>query len=71
MEKWKKAIRDKSVPGINVNGTRSATRDFHDLYDIYGTPVIYVLDGEKNIIAKRIGADKLEEFIDNYEKRKK
>ncbi len=71
LEKWKKAIRDKSVPGINVNGTRSATRDFHDLYDIYGTPVIYVLDGEKNIIAKRIGADKLEEFIDNYEKRKK
>jgi peroxiredoxin/macrodomain Ter protein organizer (MatP/YcbG family) len=71
LEKWKKAIRDKSVPGINVNGTRSATRDFHDLYDIYGTPVIYVLDGEKNIIAKRIGADKLEQFIDNYEKRKK
>ncbi|MBT6962979.1 MAG: DUF5106 domain-containing protein [Lentimicrobiaceae bacterium] len=71
LEKWKKAIRDKKVPGINVNGTRSATKDFHDLYDIYGTPVIYVLDGDKKIIAKRIGADKLEEFIDNYEKMKR
>ncbi len=68
LEKWKKAIREKKVPGINVNGTRSATEDFHDLYDIYGTPVIYVLDKDKNIIAKRIGADKLEGFIDNYEK---
>lgn len=71
LEKWKKAVIEKQVPGINVNGTRSATKDFHDLYDIYGTPVIYVLNKKKNIIAKRIGADKLEEFIDNYEKRAK
>ncbi len=69
LDKWKKAVIEKEVPGINVNGTRSATKDFHDLYDIYGTPVIYVLDKDKHIIAKRIGADKLEEFIDNYEKR--
>lgn len=70
LEKWKKAILEKKVPGINVNGTRSVTKDFHELYDIYGTPVIYVLNKDKEIIAKRIGADKLEEFIDNYEKLK-
>lgn len=69
LKKWKEAIVEKKVPGINVNGTRSATKDFHDLYDIYGTPVIYVLDNEKRIIAKRIGADKLIEFFKNYEKR--
>lgn len=68
LEKWKEAIKEKNVPGINVNGTRSATKDFHDLYDIYGTPVIYVLDKEKRIIAKRISADKLAAFFDNYEK---
>ena len=68
LEKWKKAVVEKNVPGINVNGTRSATKDFHDLYDIYGTPVIYVLDNDKNIVAKRIGADKITEFIDNYKK---
>lgn len=70
LDKWKKAIHEKNVPGINVNGTRSATKDFHDLYDIYGTPVIYVLDKDKKIIAKRIGANKIAEFIDNYEKLK-
>ena len=68
LEKWKKAVVEKNVPGINVNGTRSATKDFHDLYDIYGTPVIYVLDKDKKIVAKRIGADKITEFIDNYKK---
>jgi len=68
LEMWKKAVREKKVPGINVNGTRSATEDFHDLYDIYGTPVIYVLNSEKRIIAKRIGADKIIGFIDSYEK---
>ena len=66
LEKWKKAIEEKQVPGVNVNGTRSATKDFHDLYDIYGTPVIYILDKEKRIVAKRIGANKIAEFIDNF-----
>lgn len=69
LDKWKKAINEKKVPGINVNGTRSATQDFHDLYDIYGTPVIYVLNKEKKIIAKRIAADMLIDFLENYEKR--
>ncbi len=68
LEKWKEAVIEKKLPGINVNGTRSATKDFHDLYDIYGTPVIYVLDKNKRIIAKRIGAGKIAEFIDSYEK---
>lgn len=68
LEGWKKALIEKQLPGIQVNGTRSATKDFHDLYDIYGTPVIYVLDKDKKIIAKRIGANKLEEFIKNYER---
>lgn len=66
--KWKNALQEKGVPGINVNGTRSVTKDFHDLYDIYGTPVIYLLDKNKRIIAKRITADKILKFIENYEK---
>ncbi len=69
LDKWKKSLAEKEVPGINVNGTRSATKDFHDLYDIYGTPVIYVLDKDKKIIAKRIGADKVAEVIDSFENR--
>ncbi len=68
LEGWKKALIEKQIPGIKVNGTRSATEDFHDLYDIYGTPVIYVLDRDKKIIAKRIGANKIAEFVKNFEK---
>lgn len=68
-DKWKKSIIEKSVPGINVNGTRSTTKDFHDLYDIYGTPVIYVLDKDKKIIAKRVGVIQLPELFEAYEKK--
>lgn len=71
IDKWKKSIGTKDVPGLNVNGTRSATKDFHDLYDIYGTPVVYLLDKDKKIVAKRIGAGKITEFIENYERNHK
>jgi len=54
---------------VNVNGTRSITANFHDLYDIYGTPVIYVLDNKKNIIAKRITAEQLELVFGNTPER--
>ena len=42
--------------------------NFRNNYDIYSTPVIYVLDKNKKIIAKRIDVEKIEEFIENYEK---
>lgn len=33
-------------------------------YDIYSTPVVYLLDENKKIIAKRIGIDQLKDIID-------
>ena len=71
LDKWKKSIGDRHMPWINVNGTRSATPDFHDLYDIHGTPVIYLLDQEMKIIAKRISADQIPDLIDNVVQMKK
>lgn len=68
MEGWKKYIRDNGLDWVNVNGTRSITPNFHDLYDIYGTPVIYVLDNKKSIIAKRINADQLKLVFENDSK---
>lgn len=35
-----------------------------EIYDIRATPIIYVLDSDKKIISKRIGADQLKEVID-------
>lgn len=71
LEKWKKYITDNNLNWMNVNGTRSVTADFHDLYDIYGTPVIYLLDEKRNIVAKRMNAEQLMPIIENIENRKK
>jgi len=64
--KWKNAIRKKNMPWINVDGPRTLTGDYHGQYDIVATPVIYILDQRKEIIAKRLPADKVEGFIGNY-----
>ncbi|MEL7120534.1 MAG: redoxin domain-containing protein [Bacteroidota bacterium] len=43
---------------------------FMDLYDIESTPQIYVLDKDKKILSKKIGAEQLEELMDNIIKMK-
>lgn len=69
-EEWKKYIREKKLNWLNVWDSYTAT-DFRNMYDIYSTPVIYLLDEKKKILAKRIGVDQLEDFYDNYFKDKK
>jgi len=69
IELWKKFIRDHNLKWINVSDLYNNTR-FRDFYDIYSTPVIYLLDDKKRIIAKRLDTEKLRGFIDNMEKRK-
>ncbi|MBU2556426.1 MAG: DUF5106 domain-containing protein [Bacteroidetes bacterium] len=65
---WKNYIREHKLDWVNVNGMKSMTDDFHDLYDIYGTPVIYVLDSKRNIIAKRIKAEQISLVIAHDQK---
>lgn len=66
---WKKKIQEKQIEyWINVNGTRSALGNYQQLYDIYSTPVIYILNEEKKIIAKRIPARAIHDFLVRYEK---
>ena len=40
---------------------------FYKNYDITSTPTIFVLDRDKKIISKRIGAGQLDEVLTNYE----
>ncbi len=40
-------------------------------YDIYSTPVIYLLDKNKVIQAKRIGAEQIEDVIKMLDKKNK
>jgi len=66
--KWKNSIRKKKMDWINVDGPRALTTDYHELYDIISTPVIYLLDDQKKIVAKRLPADKISYFLENYTK---
>jgi peroxiredoxin len=64
--KWKNAIRKKKMTWINVDGPRTLTGDYHEQYDIISTPVLYLLDEKKEIIAKKLPAEKVSTFIENH-----
>lgn len=53
---------------INVNGPRTYSKHYKTVYDANTTPTIYLLDERKKIIAKKIAADKIQPFLDSYEK---
>ena len=67
-EDWLKYIIDNKLDWINVEDPEQKTA-YKYLYDIYSTPVIYLLDKDKKIIAKRIGAEDLENFIRHHKKK--
>jgi thiol-disulfide isomerase/thioredoxin len=64
--KWKTAIKKRSMNWINVDGPRTLAGDYHELYNISTTPVIYFLNSRKEIIAKQLQADQLGVFLKNY-----
>ncbi len=69
MAEMKKFIRKNKMPFVNVNGPRAVTPHFADTYDIYSTPVIYLLDEKKIILAKRIDVENIEDIIKFYNKK--
>ncbi|GAB1417416.1 hypothetical protein MASR2M12_01810 [Bacteroidales bacterium] len=69
-EGWKHYLTEKKYPFFHVNGIKSITPDFHNLYDIYSVPVIYLLDKNKTIIAKKISAEQLDNVIFRHQKEK-
>ena len=70
MTEMKKFIRKYNMNFINVNGPRAITPHYKDTYDIYSTPVIYLLDEKKLIISKRLDIDQVEEIIKVDKKRR-
>ncbi len=66
---WKEFVNEHNLDWVNVFGYWGYTKNFHDLYDIYSTPVIYLLDKDKAIIGKRISVPQIEEIILNEEKK--
>lgn len=71
-DEWKEFIEEKNLieeGWYNIwDGPYPHSR-FRDFYDIYSTPVIYVLDKDKRIIGKRIGVENIKSLIE-FEKEK-
>ncbi len=61
-KKWKDYIRKHKLDWINVADIYH-TSNFHHQFDIISTPVIYVLDEFKKIIAKNIDVNELNKVI--------
>jgi len=61
-EKWKEFIRKNDLDWINVIDVENRT-NFRYMYDIKSTPIIYLLDEDKKIIAKKMGAEQLEKIL--------
>ncbi len=66
LDNWKAAVRNRHLPWINVNGTRSVKGDFIKLYDIHGTPQLFLLNQNKEIVAKQFSVNQLERILDDY-----
>ena len=67
-EKWKDMIKEKGIEDfINVEDPEHLS-NFRIFYDIYSTPVIYVLDKNKEIIAKRLDVLSLRKFLNHMMK---
>ena len=64
-EKWLKYIQDNQLTWINGWDPQRRTHfDFY--YNVQSTPLVYILDRNKKIVAKKISVDNIEPFIDNY-----
>jgi len=62
---WLGYLRTNEYNWINAADLLWKT-NFKQHYDIYATPVIYILDRNKKIIAKRIDVEQLDDFLKNY-----
>ena len=61
--KWLSYVEKNNLQDwINVNDATNRSR-FREKYDIYSIPLMFLLDEDKKIIAKRIGVEQLEDII--------
>jgi peroxiredoxin len=70
-EDWLKAINEYNLHEWTNVWDPDLNSNFRVLYDVYSTPVIYILDKSKHIVAKRIDVDTAVKFINEEMKRKK
>ncbi|HVA97314.1 MAG TPA: TlpA disulfide reductase family protein, partial [Bacteroidia bacterium] len=61
---WKKYIDENKLNWINVSDKYHQS-GLHQTYDVYSTPVIYLLDENKIIVAKRLDVQQLNDLLKN------
>lgn len=62
-ETWLNAVNSYQIQNwTNVNDPGNLS-GFREKYDLYATPMIYLLDADKKILAKRISPEQVEEII--------
>jgi len=71
-DNWQKFIREHDLKGwIHVYQLPSKAKQdadaqrpsYKQLYDVYSTPLLYLLDKDKKIIAKKLGFEQMDEII--------
>lgn len=62
---WKKFIKDNNLNFINVWDPYNQT-NFRKLYDISSTPSIFLVDRNKEIVAKQLGVEQIADFINRH-----
>lgn len=68
MMEMKKFIKEFKTPWITVNGPRTYSKQHHSTYyQSDTTPFMYVIDGQKKIIAKKLPVEQLGEFLAKHE----
>jgi len=62
VDEWKKYIKEQKLTFTNL-ADPNLQSNFRYEYNIETTPQLYILDDKKNIIAKRLDVEQIEEFI--------
>jgi thiol-disulfide isomerase/thioredoxin len=65
--KWTKYIEDNKLTWIN-GWDPERNSHFDAYYNVQSTPLVYILDRNKKIIAKKISVEDIGSFIENYRK---
>ncbi len=79
-DEFKKFIKDKKLPSdwyytyqpkeVRDQEAAQGQPNFRQLYDVYKTPTMYLLDDEKHIIAKQLGVLQFDDLITAKQKKK-
>lgn len=66
-DEWQSFIKEHKLNGWIHAWDPDAQSNYRRLYDVYSTPVVYLLDEKKKILAKRLGVEQLSDFLEKMD----